>query len=103
MMKTGTVERVGWRARAWAEATGLGMTSVWALLSNREIKSLKIGNLVLITTSPREWIERMEEEQRANGAPLPPIPPYKKTETANQEPVKNRRPGRPRKYPKFTE
>jgi hypothetical protein len=49
-------EKVGWRIKEWAAAVGLCRASVYNLLGDQKIESVKSGSARIITTSPREYL-----------------------------------------------
>jgi hypothetical protein len=48
--------KVGWRVREWHTAVGCSRAHVWNLIAAKQIRSVKAGNLRIITTSPHEFL-----------------------------------------------
>ena len=62
------VERSGWSLRQWSDETGdIGRSTIYRLLDEGRIKSVKVGGRRVILTSPREYLEAAvaEAEQAA--------------------------------------
>jgi excisionase family DNA binding protein len=50
------VERAGWRVDEWAEAAGIGRSSVYELIAAGTITSVKFGAARIVTTPPRDFL-----------------------------------------------
>jgi hypothetical protein len=50
------VGKVGWRVIEWGDAVGLSRASVFELLADRKIDSVKHGSARIITTSPADFL-----------------------------------------------
>src|SRR5436305_9846892 len=48
--------KAGWRVNEWARDTGLGRSSVYGLLGEGQIASVKVGKSRIITTAPAEFL-----------------------------------------------
>jgi len=55
--------KVGWRVREWRGALGLGHTKTAELVKNRDVDSVMVGSARIITTSPREYLDRLAKRQ----------------------------------------
>ncbi len=53
-----SVEKAGWSLAEWRLATSIGRTKVYELLQDGEISASKVGTRLVITTPPREFLER---------------------------------------------
>ena len=51
-----TSERFGWPVSDWAHAAGVSRASVYNLLNDGKLESVKFGGKRLITTHPRDFI-----------------------------------------------
>jgi hypothetical protein len=54
--------KVGWRVSEWAPAVGLSRATVFNLLNDGAINSVKSGNARIITTSPRDYLKSLGGE-----------------------------------------
>jgi predicted DNA-binding transcriptional regulator AlpA len=54
-------ERFAWPVTDWAHAVGLSRASVYNLLNDRRIASVKFGGKRLITTHPRDFVASLSE------------------------------------------
>lgn len=52
-------EKVGWRISEWAAAVGLCRATVYNLLGDGKLCSVKSGSARIITTSPSEYLSRL--------------------------------------------
>lgn len=55
-----TSERFGWPVSDWAHAAGISRASVYMLLSERKLESVKFGGKRLITTHPRDFLSSLK-------------------------------------------
>ena len=51
--------KVGWRPTEWADAVGLCRASIYNLLADGSIDSVKIGAARVIITSPADYLARL--------------------------------------------
>jgi hypothetical protein len=51
-----TVTKRGWRVGEWCRDTGLGKTTVFALIAEGAVDSVKVGKARIITTSPTAFL-----------------------------------------------
>lgn len=56
MNKTPT-ERIGWSVRAWCGATGVGRSTVYTLLANGALDSVRVGRRRIIKTRPADFLD----------------------------------------------
>ncbi len=54
-----TSEQFAWSVSDWAHATGISRASVYNLLGEDKLESVKFGCRRLITTHPRDFIDRL--------------------------------------------
>jgi predicted site-specific integrase-resolvase len=54
--------KVGWRVSEWAHAVGISRASVFNLLSDGAIRSVKSRNARIIVTSPRDYLNALAED-----------------------------------------
>lgn len=54
--------QVAWTVKDWCAATTLSPAYTYELLAAGELKSAKVGNKRLITTSPRDFIAAHEAQ-----------------------------------------
>ena len=54
--------KCGWRVSEWAPAVGLSRATVFNLLNDGAINSVKSGNARIITTSPRDYLASLAGE-----------------------------------------
>lgn len=54
-----TTERFGWPVNDWAKAAGISRASVYNLLTEKKLDSVKYLNKRLIVTHPREFLESL--------------------------------------------
>lgn len=59
------VEKHGWRVAQWAEAVGISRASVYELLADNKIASVKFGGARIITTRPQEFLSSLAEKTAA--------------------------------------
>lgn len=52
-------ERYGWPVKDWAAAAGISRASVYNLLAEKKIASVKYLAKRIITTHPREFLESL--------------------------------------------
>ena len=50
------VEKVGWRTREWARAVGVSRSYACQLIAEQKIRSVKIGAMRIVVTSPAEYL-----------------------------------------------
>jgi excisionase family DNA binding protein len=55
------LDRFGWPVNDWADATGVSRASVYNLLAQNKIESVKFGGKRLITTHPKDFLESLKE------------------------------------------
>jgi len=55
-MSDTAVAKVGWRVAEWCAATGLGKSTVWALIAAGRLRTVTVGKCRVITTSPAEFL-----------------------------------------------
>lgn len=53
-------ERVGWSVTEWAKATGLSRATVFNLLRDERLESVKFGTKRIITTAPAAFLESLK-------------------------------------------
>ena len=66
-------EILAWRVRPWAEAVSLSTSYVNVLIRQKIISSVKAGSVRLITTSPRDYLDRLAQqdvEYSTRGRPI---------------------------------
>lgn len=57
--------KVGWRVREFALDTGLPRSSVYKMLQRGgPLEIVRLGNAVIITTSPAEFLDRLRAAAR---------------------------------------
>jgi hypothetical protein len=56
-----TAERLGWPVSDWAKAAGISRASVYNLLAENKIQSVKYLSKRIITTHPREFLESLRK------------------------------------------
>jgi len=54
--------KVGWRVNEWADAVGICRASVYNLLADGHIRSVKSGSARIITTSPAAYLASLAGE-----------------------------------------
>ena len=54
-------ERYGWSVNEWAHAVGVSRASVYNLMAEDKLESVKFGFKRLITTHPRDFITSLRE------------------------------------------
>lgn len=59
------IERYGWPVNDWAKATGISRASVYNLLAEDRIQSVKYLNKRLITTHPRDFLASLAGQGHA--------------------------------------
>jgi hypothetical protein len=65
----GSGKKVGWRVSEWATAVGLCRATVYNLLAEGQLRSVKLGTARIILTPPADFLESLESvEQRIGGA-----------------------------------
>ncbi len=55
--------KVGWRPREWGAVAGVKHTKTAELVKNKDVDSVKLGGARIITTSPREYLDRLAKQQ----------------------------------------
>lgn len=55
------LDRYGWPVDDWAHATGISRASVYNLLGEHRVESVKFGGKRLITTHPRDFLRSLTE------------------------------------------
>jgi hypothetical protein len=50
------VTKRGWRVGEWCRDTGLGKTTVFALIAEGSVDSVKVGRARIITTAPGDFL-----------------------------------------------
>ena len=53
-------DKVGWRIGEWTDDVGLGRAFVCKMISEGQIKSVKVGGARVITTPPGEFLRNAE-------------------------------------------
>lgn len=53
--------KAGWRINEWMTATGTGRTTVTRLVSDRTVKSVKLGSARIITTDPADYLKSLSD------------------------------------------
>ncbi len=53
------MQRLGWPVKDWAAAAGIGRSTIYELISEGSIKSVKFRSKRLIITSPAEWLQSL--------------------------------------------
>ena len=48
--------KCGWRIGEWCRDTGLGKTTVFALIAEGSVDSVKVGKARIITTAPGDFL-----------------------------------------------
>jgi hypothetical protein len=61
------IPRVGWRPNEWADSFGCCTATVWNLIAAKELDTVKIGGMRIITTSPAEYIADKAAQQHKAG------------------------------------
>jgi hypothetical protein len=54
--------KVGWRIPEWGAAAGLCRATIYNLLAEGKLLSVKSGSARIILTSPREYLESLLED-----------------------------------------
>jgi hypothetical protein len=57
--------KVGWRVKEWSEAVGLSHSTVYDIIG--ELKTVKIGSIRIILTTPTEYLESKYKQQKGKG------------------------------------
>ena len=57
---TKSTERFGWSVNDWAAAAGISRASVYELLSEHSLETVKFGGKRLILTHPKSWLESLK-------------------------------------------
>lgn len=52
-------DRVGWKVNPWAAAVGISRASVYELIADGRIRSVKFGKARIIITPPKEFLESL--------------------------------------------
>jgi hypothetical protein len=55
-------DKCGWRVGEWGRAVGLSRATVFNLLADGIISSVKSGNARIITTTPRDYLTSLAGE-----------------------------------------
>lgn len=55
-----TAERYGWPVNDWAKAAGISRASVYNLLAENKLESVKYLSKRIITTHPREFLDSLK-------------------------------------------
>ena len=53
--------RLSWPVNDWRNVTGLGRTTIYKLMAEGQIESVKVGAKRLITTHPRDFLNSLKE------------------------------------------
>jgi excisionase family DNA binding protein len=56
----GSGKKVGWRVSEWANAVGLCRATVYNLLAEGRLRSVKLGAARIILTPPSDFLESFE-------------------------------------------
>ncbi len=59
-IRTGQVEKFGWKVPEWCAATGVSRSSVYELLAEKRLDSVKLGHSRLITTHPSVFLSSLK-------------------------------------------
>ena len=57
--------KAGWRVPEWARDAGISRSYTYELLQAGRIKSVKVGAARVITTSPADFLAKLQNEQAA--------------------------------------
>lgn len=58
--KTNT-DKYGWRVPEWGAAVGISRSSVYELIQENTIASVRFGGSRIITTHPRDFLARLSD------------------------------------------
>ncbi|HVO04726.1 MAG TPA: hypothetical protein VMT54_21195 [Candidatus Cybelea sp.] len=58
-------ERIAWSPKDWGAAIGVSHTTVYQLIADQKVRSVKLGGKRLITTPPVEFIASLTQPQAA--------------------------------------
>lgn len=59
-------QRAGWRKRHWCESASIGLSTYDDLQDDLKPRSIKIGRRLVITESPADWLERINQAAPAS-------------------------------------
>lgn len=57
-----TEMKFGWKVPEWASAAGISRSSVYELLKENSLRSVKFGGARIITTHPTEWLASLNSQ-----------------------------------------
>lgn len=60
MLRSNAEDRFGWPVTDWSKSAGISRASVFQLIADDKIKSVKFGKKRIITTHPREFLASLE-------------------------------------------
>lgn len=55
-------EKFGWRVPEWSAATGISRSSVYELMKEKAVQSVKFGGARIIVTPPATWLASLTAE-----------------------------------------
>ena len=55
---TDIIEKAGYSVDEWAVNVGIGRTKIYELIKDNEISTKKIGTRRIITTPPKQYLQR---------------------------------------------
>ena len=61
MTKTREAQQFGWRVNSWAAAVGISRASVYELIAEKKINSVKFGGARIITTHPADFLASLQD------------------------------------------
>ena len=56
-----TIERAGFSIPEWGKAANLGRSTVYGLINEKRIRTVKVGRRTIILTSPKDFLESVAE------------------------------------------
>lgn len=60
--------KAGWSVSEWSEATSIGRTKVFELISHGDVDSVTSGRRRIIITQPAEYLARLVDASRSDAA-----------------------------------
>jgi hypothetical protein len=91
-MQKGSQTKAGWRLPEWCADVGCRRSTAYGLLTDGKIKSVKLGNSRIITTSPAEFLATLADPVMVREAVKPPQPTPSPAQPAGAQTSRRRAP-----------
>jgi hypothetical protein len=84
---TSTTKVVAWRIADWCKALSISRAQYYILLARGGIETLHLGTMVLVKTSPEQFLEWATEQAKAHPTPVKRGPGRRPRKVASSEPA----------------